>query len=250
MKRILSMVLAIALSLFVPVSLSSCTEDDKTDVMGEGACEYLSTRDISGRDISYVEICVEKYGRLVVLLDATTAPKTVANFKKLVSEGFYDGITFHRIIEDFMIQGGDPDGDGSGGSKDTIEGEFLSNGHYNDIEHIEGVISMARRNGEPNSASSQFFLCNADARDSLDGDYAAFGYVVEGLSVVHDITADVFPKTKYASYRGDMSLDREYGTYKHYVWQYLGNGAIENDEDKPRIKYIKILDDYTPKTGS
>ena len=126
---------------------------------------------------------------MIVLLDASTAPITVENFLKLTNEGFYNGLTFHRVMKNFMIQGGDPNADGTGGSDKDIYGEFASNGHYNDIRHIEGVISMARATN-PDSASSQFFICNADARSSLDDKYAAFGYVVAGLSVVHSITND------------------------------------------------------------
>lgn len=216
---------------------------DKTEKMGTGACEYLETRDITGRDIKYVEICFEGYGRMVVLLDATTAPKTVENFIGLVNEGFYDGLTLHRIIKDFMIQGGDPKGDGTGGSDKDIIGEFDENGHKNDISHKYGVISMARSN-EPNSASSQFFICNADASSSLDGKYAAFGYVVEGMSVVDEITKKVFPKTAYADYHNDYTTDPEYGMPKHYVWNYLGNGALKNKADQPVIKYIKVLESW------
>ena len=103
-----------------------------------------------------------------------------------MEEGFYDGLTFHRIIIDFMIQGGDPKGDGTGGSEKEIKGEFSSNGHENDISHLKGVISMARSN-DPNSASSQFFICNDDASNALDGSYAAFGRVVSGMEVVDEI---------------------------------------------------------------
>ena len=239
-RKIISLILVAVMLMAIPFSLASC---DKTDKLGKGACEYAGTRDISGRSIKYVEICFEDYGRVIVLLDATTAPITVANFIKLVEEGFYDGLTMHRIIKDFMIQGGDPKGNGSGGSAETIKGEFAENGHKNDISHYAGVISMARSN-DMDSASSQFFICNADARDSLDGKYAAFGYVVQGMSVIEDITEDVFPKTAYADYYGDYTFDQTYGTYKHYVWQYLGNGTVENNEDKPVIKYIKVLEDY------
>lgn len=115
------------------------------------------------------------------------APITAANFEKLVKEGFYDGLTFHRIIPGFMIQGGDPEGTGMGGSKDKIKGEFASNGVKNDIKHTRGVISMARSMMK-DSASSQFFIMHADA-PHLDGDYAAFGKVVEGLEVIDEIAS-------------------------------------------------------------
>lgn len=115
------------------------------------------------------------------------APITAANFEKLVKEGFYDGLTFHRIIPGFMIQGGDPEGTGMGGSKDKIKGEFASNGVKNDIKHTRGVISMARSMMK-DSASSQFFIMHADA-PHLDGNYAAFGKVVEGLEVIDEIAS-------------------------------------------------------------
>lgn len=118
-------------------------------------------------------------------LDESVAPKTVENFRKLVNEGFYDGLGFHRIIPGFMIQGGDPEGTGMGGSKDRIVGEFLSNGFENPLRHERGVISMAR-SMDPNSARSQFFIMHEDA-PHLDGNYAAFGKVVEGIGVVDEI---------------------------------------------------------------
>ena len=115
------------------------------------------------------------------------APITVANFEKLVKEGFYDGLIFHRVISGFMIQGGDPMGTGMGGAKEKIKGEFLANGVRNDLKHTRGVISMAR-SAMPNSASSQFFIMHQDA-PHLDGQYAAFGKVVEGLDVVDKIVS-------------------------------------------------------------
>ena len=126
-------------------------------------------------------------GIIRIEVDEKAAPITAANFLKLVREGFYDGIGFHRIISGFMIQGGDPTGTGAGGSKDTIKGEFASNGFNNPIRHTRGVISMARTM-DPNSASSQFFIMHADA-PHLDGQYAAFGKVVEGMGVVDQIAA-------------------------------------------------------------
>lgn len=120
-------------------------------------------------------------------LDYDAAPISAANFEKLVKEGFYNGLTFHRIIPGFMIQGGDPLGNGTGGSKETIKGEFASNGVSNPLKHIRGVISMAR-SMDPDSASSQFFIMHADA-PHLDGNYAAFGHVVEGMDTVDAIAA-------------------------------------------------------------
>lgn len=134
-----------------------------------------------------VEISVEDYGKIQLELDGDTAPITVANFVSLVEDGFYDGLTFHRVVKGFMIQGGDPNGDGTGGSDETIKGEFSLNGVENDISHVRGVISMARSQSF-DSASSQFFICDANST-FLDGQYAAFGYVTEGLDVV-DAIAD------------------------------------------------------------
>ena len=115
------------------------------------------------------------------------APKTVANFLKLVNESFYNGLTFHRVIPGFMIQGGDPQGNGMGGAKDNIVGEFKANGFDNPIKHTRGVISMARAYN-PNSASSQFFIMHADA-PHLDGQYAAFGKVVSGMDAVDEVAS-------------------------------------------------------------
>ena len=134
-----------------------------------------------------VVIEMENGGKIELELDASAAPKTVANFKKLVGEGFYDGLIFHRVIPGFMIQGGDPQGNGMGGAKEKIVGEFKANGHNNPIKHTRGVISMARAY-DPNSASSQFFIMHADA-PHLDGQYAAFGKVVSGMEVVDEIAS-------------------------------------------------------------
>lgn len=132
-----------------------------------------------------VQINVADYGSIKLELDADTAPITVTNFVNLVQEGFYNGLTFHRVIKDFMIQGGDPDHDGTGGSGKTIKGEFKNNGIENNISHVRGVISMARSN-QNDSASSQFFIVHQDS-PHLDGDYAAFGHVTEGMDVVDKI---------------------------------------------------------------
>lgn len=132
----------------------------------------------------YVKLTIKHYGDVVIRLRSDIAPITVANFQSLVAKGFYNGLTFHRIMQGFMIQGGDPKGDGTGGSDTTIKGEFKINGVQNDLSHITGVISMARKSMPYDSATSQFFICNADASASLDGKYAGFGYVVAGLDVV------------------------------------------------------------------
>ncbi len=135
-----------------------------------------------------VRIDMATGGSIVVQLDSSVAPITVANFQKLVAQGFYDGLIFHRVISGFMIQGGDPQGTGMGGSKDTIKGEFAVNGVNNTLSHERGVISMARSQFY-NSASSQFFICHQDAK-FLDRQYAAFGRVIDGMDTVDKI-ADV-----------------------------------------------------------
>ncbi len=134
-----------------------------------------------------VVIEMENGKKIKIELDSEAAPITVANFEKLVGQGFYDGLIFHRVISGFMIQGGDPMGTGFGGSKEKIKGEFLANGVMNPIKHVRGVISMARAN-DPNSASSQFFIMHEDA-PFLDGNYAAFGRVIEGMDAVDEIAA-------------------------------------------------------------
>lgn len=147
----------------------------------------------SGQDISsdangkkhHIEIVIQDYGTVSVELDAEHAPITVENFLALAKEGFYDGLTFHRIINGFMMQGGDPLGTGMGGSDKEIKGEFSSNGVENPLSHTRGAISMARSQNK-DSASSQFFIVHEDST-FLDGDYAAFGYVTEGMDVVDKI---------------------------------------------------------------
>lgn len=139
----------------------------------------------------YAEISVEDYGTITVALNKEAAPKTVENFVALAESGFYDGLTFHRIIEGFMMQGGDPDGNGMGGSDQTIVGEFTANGHENPLLHTRGAISMARSR-EYDSASSQFFIVHKDSA-SLDGQYAVFGYVTEGMEVVDEICTKAEP---------------------------------------------------------
>lgn len=133
----------------------------------------------------HVDIYIKDMGVISVELDADSAPITVTNFMKLAEEGFYDGLTFHRIINGFMMQGGDPRGDGTGGSKDSIKGEFSNNGVDNPLSHTRGAISMAR-SSMPDSARSQFFIVHEDST-YLDGDYAAFGYVTEGMDIVDAI---------------------------------------------------------------
>ena len=149
--------------------------------------ETLDGVNESASETDYVKITVRGYGDMIVRLYPDVAPATVANFKKLVGEKFYDGLIFHRVIKNFMIQGGDPLGTGMGGSNATIKGEFSSNGFENNLLHKKGVISMARSSA-PNSASSQFFICHK-TKSHLDGDYASFGYVIYGLDVVDAIAS-------------------------------------------------------------
>ena len=139
--------------------------------------------------VHHVRIEVEGYGTIEATLNANVAPVTVSNFCRLANEGFYDGLTFHRVVPGFVIQGGDPAGDGTGGSDETIVGEFAENGHANDIPHVRGTLSMARSQ-DFDSASSQFFIVQGDAR-SLDGSYAAFGSVTSGMEVVDAICEQV-----------------------------------------------------------
>lgn len=146
-----------------------------------------------------IKLDIKGFGSMLIELDPLAAPKTVENFKGLVERGFFDGLTFHRIIKGFMIQGGDPLGNGMGGSDRKVVGEFLANGHNNPIKHERGVISMAR-SFDPNSASSQFFIMHKDA-PHLDGQYAAFGRVTSGIEAVDeiaDIPTDYLDKPKIA----------------------------------------------------
>lgn len=133
----------------------------------------------------HVNIVIKDKGTISVELDADAAPISVTNFVKLANEGFYDGVVFHRIIEGFMMQGGDPTGTGMGGSGETIKGEFTSNGVKNKLSHTRGAISMARSQAN-DSASSQFFIVHQDST-FLDGMYACFGYVTDGMDIVDDI---------------------------------------------------------------
>lgn len=151
--------------------------------------------------IHHADISIRDYGDIKVELDADTAPVTVTNFVKLAQEGFYDGLTFWRIMDGFMMQGGDPKGNGTGGSGETIKGEFSSNGVKNDISHVRGTISMAR-SSDPDSASSQFFIVQSDST-SLDGDYAAFGKVTEGMDIVDEICKNANPTDDNGTIKAD-----------------------------------------------
>jgi len=140
----------------------------------------------------YADIEIKDYGTITVQLDQSAAPFTCANFVYLAESGFYDGLTIHRVYKNFVIQGGDPNGDGTGGSRHEIPGEFSENGYTNNISHVRGTISMAR-GGKFNSASSQFFIVHKDAAESLDGKYAGFGHVTEGMEIVDEICENVKP---------------------------------------------------------
>ncbi len=168
-KSVLLKVVALALSLVLVFSLAGCSgkNDDSTN------------------EHSFVKITMESGESFVIELMPEYAPKTVENFLNLVNDGFYDGLTFHRVYEGFMAQGGDPKGDGTGDSGKDLEGEFSENGFtQNTLSHDRGVVSMARSN-DPDSASCQFFICySGDYKASLDGKYAAFGKVIEGMEVV------------------------------------------------------------------
>ena len=170
MKRSLSLILAAALAVCV---FAACSKDDNTS---------------GSAGKHHVEIEVQDYGTIAVELDGDAAPITVDNFLKLAKEGFYDGLTFHRIIDGFMIQGGDPKGNGTGGADKTIKGEFSQNGVENKLSHVRGTLSMARSQ-DMDSASSQFFIVQSDCT-YLDGQYAAFGTVTEGMELVDKICKD------------------------------------------------------------
>lgn len=168
MKRFLK---RIALSLCAAIMLGALASCGNTDT--SSAASGVAS---NGNEKSFVITLYPEY-----------APETCENFEKLVSEGFYDGLTFHRVVDDFMAQGGDPNGDGTGGSKETIKGEFKLNGVDNTLSHTRGVVSMAR-GVDYNSASSQFFICYSDNDTFLDKQYAAFGKVTDGMDVVDSFT--------------------------------------------------------------
>ena len=197
MKKITVWLLTLAFAATMLAGCGSKTDTTDTtetteatsaaDETSDGAADTADTSEdgelLTG--LHHVTIDVQDYGTISLELDADTAPISVTNFINLANEGFYDGLTFHRIISGFMIQGGDPKGNGTGGSEKTIKGEFSANGVENDISHVRGVISMARAN-DPDSGSSQFFIVHEDST-SLDGQYAAFGHVTEGMDVVDAI---------------------------------------------------------------
>lgn len=168
------------------------TNQDFTESVPDRWESQIATESAPVAQKRHVLICVEGYGNIKVELDPTYAPITVENFISLAEDGFYDGLTFHRIIDGFIIQGGDPNHDGTGGSGKSIKGEFYANGVDNPLSHKRGVISMARRGDSYDSATSQFFIMHEDA-PHLDGQYAAFGVVVDGMWIVDSIAKGVYP---------------------------------------------------------
>ena len=185
--KILNLICTIALiaSMAVLGGCSGSSSSSDTSSEATKAVSEATTEDnlLSGKINAVIDI--KDYGKISLELDADTAPITVTNFVKLAKEGFYDGLTFHRIIKGFMMQGGDPTGTGAGGSDEEIKGEFSQNGVENNISHERGVISMARSQLY-NSASSQFFIVHEDST-FLDGQYAAFGHVTDGMDIVDKI---------------------------------------------------------------
>lgn len=194
-----------AMAMFLALSLTGCGGSDENTAPKEN--------DDLLKGNHHAVIDIKDYGVIKVELNADVAPITVTNFVKLAKDGFYDGLTFHRIIKGFMIQGGDPEGNGTGGSEQNIKGEFSANGVENPLKHTRGAISMARSQ-DNDSASSQFFIMHEDA-PHLDGQYATFGYVYEGIEVVDKIVDSV------------QVID--------------GNGTVET-QNQPVINSIKITD--------
>ena len=201
MKRLFALALALCICCSLLVACDSQEKKQEAPVDDRVAPQHtdldfsqvtdMSKISPSDTETDYVLLDVANYGKILIRLYPDVAPKTVANFKSLVAKGFYDGLIFHRVIENFMIQGGDPKGNGTGGQTDAngneinIRGEFTSNGFENNLRHVRGVISMARAN-DPDSASSQFFICHQNYM-SGNGKYAAFGYVVYGMDTVDAI---------------------------------------------------------------
>lgn len=221
MKRLISIIL---MATLLSLCLTGCGDTrenaDKSTAKTTKKESFAEKKDAGTSNSQYLtgkhhaEIVIAEYGKLELELDADVAPITVTNFVNLAKKGFYNGLTFHRIMSGFMIQGGDPNGDGTGGSEETIKGEFKSNGIENTMSHKRGVISMARTQNDPDSASSQFFIVQADS-DFLDGDYAAFGKVTAGMDIVDKICQSVQP------------IDN--------------NGTVPADQ-QPKITAIKVID--------
>lgn len=193
--------LFLLLAAFVTVPLAACQNDGDTDDSGSGSTSATG---------NYVTIeMADDLGTIIIELIPEEAPITVANFQQLTADGFYDGLTFHRIVPGFVVQGGDPRGDGTGGSAEQIKGEFASNGVDNSILHGRGIVSMAR-SGQPDSASSQFYIVLSDNNVShLDGDYAAFGRVLSGMEVVDKIVENHLMGTGNTPVMDKVTLSEE-----------------------------------------
>lgn len=190
-----------------------------------GCGKDISTDEIKSSEAGSSVTETADGGEFIITLYPEYAPITCENFEKLVSDGFYDGLTFHRVVEGFMAQGGDPQGTGMGGSKNTIKGEFAANGVENNLSHKRGIVSMARSQ-MPDSASSQFFICYDDSCTFLDGNYAAFGEVTEGMEVVDDFLK--VPRSLGGD--GDISSPNSPITIKTAV-------MIEDDQNgNPRVQ--------------
>ena len=184
-KTVIALITTLILSMIFSVGCAKSNNTSSTD-------DNVMHIDASSLETdTYADIEIENYGTITVALDKTSAPVTVDNFINLATSGFYDGLTFHRIMEGFMMQGGDPKGDGSGGADSKIVGEFKQNGYDNNISHTRGAISMARAMAY-DSASSQFFIVHEDST-FLDGTYAGFGYVTEGMDIVDQICEEAVP---------------------------------------------------------
>ncbi|MDU4910662.1 peptidylprolyl isomerase [Clostridium baratii] len=185
MKGKLKFITILAISAVLSISIVGCSNSKSNEKVKEDNTKKQTEEKIDEKDLPEVTIKVKDYGTMKGVLYPNKAPNTVNNFIALANSGFYDNLTFHRVIKDFMIQGGDPEGTGMGGPGYSIKGEFSSNGFDNDLKHTEGVLSMARAR-DKDSGGSQFFIMTKDA-PHLNGDYAAFGKITEGLDVLHKI---------------------------------------------------------------
>ena len=206
MKRNVMKLICLTLVLALLASMTGCgsifTSASANNSGSSGSTSGGYTPAALEEGVTYSAVIeIENYGTITIQLDQEAAPITAANFVELAESGFYNGLTFHRIIADFMMQGGDPKGNGTGGSDNKIVGEFSSNGIENNLSHTRGAVSMARSSAK-NSASSQFFICHADC-SFLDGDYAVFGYVTEGIEVVDAVCEAAQPTDNNGSIAKD-----------------------------------------------
>ena len=185
--------IGVVVALFLGSKVFTTFTSGSGDPSSGRSPSYITTADLDPNLIYYADIEMENYGTIIVQLDQNAAPVTASNFVKLAESGFYNGLTFHRIMERFMMQGGCPEGTGYGGSDNMIYGEFAENGFDNPLSHTRGTISMAR-SSDYNSARSQFFIMHqSDYVSSLDGKYAAFGHVIEGMDIVDAICESARP---------------------------------------------------------